>query len=46
MTLTAQQPGSLFWCHAVSSSLMFAPLSAKGSCQTCESIVLLLSFIA
>jgi len=21
MTLTAQQPGSLFWCHAVCSSL-------------------------
>jgi len=37
MTLTAQQTGSLFWCHALCSSLM----SAFFACQTCEPIVLL-----
>ena len=46
MTLTTQQPDSLFWCHAVCSSFMSAPLPAKGSCRTCELIVLLLSFNA
>jgi len=41
MIHTAQDSGSLFWCHTV-VSLQVARLSAEASCETCERIVLLL----
>jgi len=46
-THTAQEPGLLFWCHAV-VSLHFTHVrsfawSAEAVCQTCERIVLQLA---